>query len=177
MRKVQWKRKKEMKETDFINKNQKLSVLKSVLKLWFSKNMKLGLVRVFTELVACKVHHTYHDGSKRSCTLVCVFQTRSCKIVIDHRQKEFLPNNKRKESTALLPDWSSKLCGLNFNLYTGTHGGAFFVLDVQMPTKKKPFMFLQLLAHHAKKSTKLHSHSCNSLSPQNGFPFFILIFS
>jgi hypothetical protein len=88
-----------------------------------------------------------------------------------------MPNKKMKESTALLPDFSSKLCGLNFNLYTGTQGGAFFVLDVQMQKKKR------------KKNLHVPANACSpckknlqncivipalSLSPQNGYPFFIL---
>jgi hypothetical protein len=58
--------------------------------------------------------------------------------VIDHRStKEFLPNNKRKESTALLPQLIFKTVWTKLQLIYWYTWGAFFVLDVQMPTKKK----------------------------------------
>jgi hypothetical protein len=57
-RKCSEKDKKKKKETDFIDKNQKLSVLKSVPKFWFSKNMKLGLQRSLQNwwLAKCIIH-------------------------------------------------------------------------------------------------------------------------
>lgn len=177
MRKVQWKRKKKKKETDFINKNQKLSVLKSVLKLWFSKNMKLGLEQVFTELVACKVHHTYHDGSKRSCTLVCVFQTRSCKIVIDHRQKEFLPNNKRKESTALLPRLIFKTVWTKLQLIYWYTWGHFFCFGCSNANKKKTLHVPANACSPCKKIYKIALSFLQLSLTSKWVPFFILIFS
>jgi hypothetical protein len=103
--------------------------------------MKLGLERVFTESEACKVHHTYHDGSTRSCTLVCVFQTCSCKIVIDHRQRNLCQTRRWRKALHYFPislqncvDWTST--------YILVHMGAlfsFWMFKCKKKIEKKTF--------------------------------------